>query len=283
MSDVLLRTTSSEPWRTRPRNVRQQAKAKKALEARLQRAESQSAGRCEPEERAAGERRARDEAPTVLLIDHDLDFCRSIVRFLIDHGLEARQAMSSEQARKMLVGADVDLVILGRVGTTSGMDLVRAVSVGSDRPIIIIAEEAGPVERIVALELGADDLLPRTGEPRELLARVRALLRRSRGAVASPREWELNSRRRVIVSPGGKVIQLTDAEFTLMCAFDESGSGVVTPADAASTFLTSVGNPGAWLRTAVARLRRKLDDSSGEIIRTISGRGYVLDIVLVMT
>lgn len=218
----------------------------------------------------------------VLAVDHDPALRGAIADFLGRSGFEVICAADATEARQLLNAYDVELLVLGQVASVSGIDLCRALPETALKPVIVIADAADQMERILALELGADDLLPRSVDLRELLARARALLRRSRRETRETREpvatgWGLSMRRRAIINPSGKVISLTNAEYALLNAFVEAPWGLLTLKAAAAA---ETGNPLAALRTAINRLRRKIGDTEGRIIRTITGRGYILDINL---
>lgn len=224
--------------------------------------------------------RPHEPRATALIVDHDRGVCTAISDFLGRHGLDVVCAADVAEARLLLDRHDVELLILGQLATMSGMELCRSFQSVVSKPTIVIADEADQMERILALELGADDLLSRPANLRELLARARALLRRSR-APRSPlfTEWTLSGRERALITPDGKPISLTKTEFSLLTAFAGAPSGLLAIDQAEAVF--QVRNPASTLRTAVTRLRRKVAEYNGAIIRTISGKGYVLEVVLV--
>jgi len=172
------------------------------------------------------------------------------------------------------------------------MDIARRIRVDSNIPIIMLTGRKEEADRVMALELGADDYLTKPFSPRELLARIRALLRRSRAhetvadGLAKIRAfrfagWELNVRIRRLKSPQGEQMALRNAEFNLLAAFLASPQRVLTREQLLS--MSHLHNDEVYDRaidTQVGRLRRKLEEhaSGQELIRTERGAGYVLTV-----
>ncbi|RZJ00945.1 MAG: response regulator transcription factor [Brevundimonas sp.] len=222
-----------------------------------------------------------NDYPVVLIVDETLDVANALSEFLGRNGFDVLAADRHDQARHILLTQPVELVILGQIGLERGMELARLIPNVSDRPTIVVAQQPDEIDRILALERGADDLVAAEANPRVLVARMRAILRRARKQPPATSGWLLDARRRVIVTSDNRTVQLTNSEFEIMYAFSEARAGVVTVEDARGSFFAELSNPKASLRTAINRLRQKLDDRNAEIIRTISGRGYMLGIDLV--
>ena len=185
----------------------------------------------------------------------------------------------------------VDLIILDmKLGREDGLDLIRQFSSPPEAPIIVITghrrEEA---DRIVGLELGADDYLTKPFSLRELLARIRAVLRRSAAAhqrshknqrqpVYSFAGWELNMRTRRLVSPGGDTVPLTAGEFNLLTAFLQSPQQILTREQLlAASRLHDEEVFDRSIDVQILRLRRKLEQEPSEpkLIITERGAGYM--------
>lgn len=220
---------------------------------------------------------SRADRATVLILDEDPEMRDALASFLDRQGFQTLQARELDQARVWLAARDVDLVILGSAPGASGLQLYRSLMADHAMPTIVLSEDADATEKILALEVGADDLLQRPCNPRELLARMRALLRRTVGLGPGPRVagWVLNRRDRTLTRPDRSVIYLTSSEFSLVCGFCETQGGVVTCETAASAVRPQPVNPRSALRTNIVRLRRAIGDMDGHVIRTVHGRGYV--------
>jgi DNA-binding response OmpR family regulator len=174
------------------------------------------------------------------------------------------------------------------------MDIARRIRAGSNIPIIMLTARKEEADRVMALELGADDYLTKPFSPRELLARIRSLLRRSRAhetvadGLAKIRAyrfagWELNVRLRRLKSPQGEMITLRNAEFNLLAAFLASPQRVLTREQLLS--MSHLHDDEVYDRaidTQVGRLRRKLAEHGAgqELIHTERGAGYVLTVAV---
>ena len=172
------------------------------------------------------------------------------------------------------------------------MDIARRIRADSSMPIIMLTGRKEEADRVMALELGADDYLTKPFSPRELLARIRALLRRSRAHETVADElakirayrfagWELNVRVRRLRSPQGEVITLRNAEFNLLAAFLASPLRVLTREQLLS--MSHLHNDEVYDRaidTQVGRLRKKLEEhgAGDQLISTERGAGYVLTV-----
>ena len=191
---------------------------------------------------------------------------------------------------RRLAGAEVNLVILDlRLGQEDGLDLLREVRSSSDVPVIIITgHRPDDIDRVVGLELGADDYVTKPFNLRELLARVRAVLRRLNSRRASPsREpqrgcwrfsgWQLDRRTRRLTDPSGAPVALTKGEYALLVAFLEAPQ---RPLSREYLMQTTRAHEDVFDRSIdvqILRLRRKLerDPSTPRVIQTERGVGYV--------
>jgi two-component system OmpR family response regulator len=169
---------------------------------------------------------------------------------------------------------------------TDGLALCQRIKHESRAAVLMLTAKGDPMDRIVGLEMGADDYLPKPFEPRELLARVRAVLRRRQepratdaeiGATCEFAGWRLDLVRRELRSPQGVTVNLSSGEFSLLRAFVERPQRVLTR----DQLLDIARGPETEaydraIDVQISRLRRKLDDDSGlEIIRTIRSEGYM--------
>jgi two-component system OmpR family response regulator len=226
--------------------------------------------------------------PSVLIVDDDREIRRLVSRFLAENGMRATAVADAAEAGRALEGGDFDLVVLdvmlpGEDGLSFARRL-REARVGT--PILMLTARGEDTDRIVGLELGADDYLPKPCNPRELLARVRAVLRRRqepRGAddhIAAACEfagWRLDLVRRELRSPQGVIVNLSSGEFSLLRAFVERPQRVLTRDQLLD--MARGRDSDAFDRAIdvqISRLRKKLDDGAGvEIIRTIRSEGYM--------
>jgi len=186
--------------------------------------------------------------------------------------------------------ATIDLIILDlKLPGEDGMQLARKLRAESDVPIIMLTGRKDEADRVMGLELGADDYLTKPFSPRELLARIRALLRRSRAHETLAESltrirayrfagWELNVRLRRLKSPQGETIPTTNSEFNLLVAFLASPQRVLSREQLLE--LSRLHDDEVYDRSVdvqVGRLRRKIEpkDSRTQLIRTERGAGYV--------
>jgi two-component system OmpR family response regulator len=179
-----------------------------------------------------------------------------------------------------------DLVVLDlMMPGEDGLSVCKRLSQAGGPAVIMLSAMGEDTDRIVGLELGADDYLPKPCNPRELLARVKAVLRRraepsgprAQGSLVEFDGWRLDLIRRRLVSPQGMAVELSGGEFNLLRAFVERAERVLTR----DQLLDLARGPSSEafdrsIDVQISRLRRKLADGSGrELIRTIRGEGYV--------
>lgn len=230
-------------------------------------------------------------AKHLLAVDDDPTMRELIRDYLSDQGFRVSTAADGGQMAETLTESIVDLVILDlKLAEEDGLRLVRELRTQSNIPIIVVTgHRRDEVDRILGLELGADDYLTKPFNLRELLARVRAVLRRGRGDQASPTEeakgakyrfadWELNLRNRRLASPAGAFVPLTRGEFSLLVAFLRSPQQVLSREqllDASRLHGDDVYDRSVDVQ--ILRLRRKLeaDPSVPELIKTERGAGYL--------
>ena len=226
----------------------------------------------------------------VLVVDDDPSVRQMIADYLGDNDMRVTSLASGREVGDVLARDVVDLVILDlKLPGEDGMHIARTLRSDSDIPIIMLTGRKDEADRIMGLELGADDYLTKPFSPRELLARIRALLRRARrhetiaDGLAKVRAyrfagWELNVRLRKLTSPRGEAVPVTNSEFNLLVAFLAAPQRVLTRERLLD--LSRLHNDEVYDRAIdvqVGRLRRKIEggDGDGKLIRTERGAGYV--------
>ncbi|MBN9046804.1 MAG: response regulator transcription factor [Rhizobiales bacterium] len=223
----------------------------------------------------------------ILIVDDDQDIRDLLHEFLKRRGLRVSVAQSGDEMQEVMSRSAVDLIILDvMLPGRSGIDICREVRQHSRVPIIMLTAIADSADKILGLEIGADDYIAKPFDPRELLARVRAVLRRLEGSRANHRPlthvykfagWTLDCARRRLVSPDDVRVELTSAEFGLLETFVKSAQIILSR----DQLMESAGNPSVYgydrsVDILISRLRRKLDDDprAPKFILTIRGGGY---------
>jgi two-component system OmpR family response regulator len=227
-------------------------------------------------------------APTILLVEDDPALRMLTARALQENGFVVRPASAAPEMWLALENGPVDLVLLDiMLPGTSGIDLCRALRQKSDVPIIFVSARNSETDRVVGLELGADDYIAKPFGTRELVARVRAVLRRpalDRGegdreqGVLAFEGWTVNLPRRELLSPTGAVVDLTGAEFDLLVALCDHAQRVIARERLIELSRTRLGDSSdRSIDVLISRLRRKLS-SAGHVapITTVRGVGYML-------
>ena len=232
----------------------------------------------------------------ILAVDDDPSVRQMIVVYFGDNDIRVTAVPAARQIADAMARDTVDLVLLDlRLPDEDGMEVARKLRAEfAGLPIIMLTGRVDEADRVMGLELGADDYLTKPFSPRELLARVRALLRRSRtqqtvaDGVQKVRAyrfagWELNVRLRRLTSPSNANVRLTNTEFNLLAAFLAAPERVLSRDQLLG--LSRLHNDEVYDRsidTMVGRLRRKLESPGvkAEIIRTERGAGYVFTVPL---
>ncbi|WP_066716757.1 response regulator transcription factor [Sphingomonas pituitosa] len=228
--------------------------------------------------------------PTIVLVEDDPQLRTLTARALQENGYTVRPASSAPEMWLALEQGPVDLVLLDvMLPGTSGIDLCRAIRQKSSVPIIFISAKGSETDRVVGLELGADDYLPKPFGTRELVARVRAVLRRGAGerdTAERPKGeiqfdgWTVNLPRRELLSPTGAVVDLTGAEFDLLVTLCDHSGRVISRERLIELSRTRLGDSSdRSIDVLVSRLRRKLSDAGHQApIVTVRGIGYTLNV-----
>jgi DNA-binding response OmpR family regulator len=226
----------------------------------------------------------------ILAVDDDPSVRKMISDYLTDNELRVTALASGREIADVMARETFDLVVLDwRLPGEDGMQIARKLRQDSHIPIIMLTGRKDEADRVMGLELGADDYLTKPFSPRELLARIRALLRRARAqqTVADGLQkirayrfagFELNVRLRRLSAPGGANVPLTNSEFNLLAAFLAAPQRVLTRDQILG--LSRLHNDEVYDRSVdvqVGRLRRKIQrgKDSAELIRTERGAGYV--------
>ena len=231
----------------------------------------------------------------VLAIDDDPSIRQMIADYLTDNDIQVTSVGSGKEIADVMARNTIDLLILDlKLPGEDGMQIARALRAESDVPIIMLTGRKDEADRVMGLELGADDYLTKPFSPRELLARIRALLRRSRAheTIADGLSrirayrfagWELNVRLRRLRSPQGEIIPTTNSEFNLLVAFLAAPQRVLSREQLLE--LSRLHDDEVYDRSVdvqVGRLRRKIEPKGAHthLIRTERGAGYVFTAVV---
>ncbi|MBR0673133.1 response regulator [Neoroseomonas soli] len=230
-----------------------------------------------------------EPAPHILVVDDDREIRDLLSRFLEKQGMRVTAARDAREARKLWPLGRYHLVVLDlMMPGEPGLDFARWLRGQSDVPIVILTAMGEETDRIVGLELGADDYVAKPFNPRELLARIRAVLRRASGEGAAKEPpakvirfagWTLEPGRRRLLNPDGAEVSLTGGEYELLLVLVERPNRVLTR-DMLMDLLRGrqAGPFDRAIDVAVSRLRRKLEDDgrNPSLIKTVRGGGYVL-------
>src|SRR5215475_13815583 len=226
----------------------------------------------------------------IVVIDDDPTLRQLIISYLDDNNVPTRSASSRAEFNRLFAGLLPSLIILDlRLGQDDGMDLLREIRAQSDVPVIITTgHRPDEIDRIVGLELGADDYIVKPFSLRELLARVRAILRRQEmGRAARARDperggyrfdgWRLERRGRRLLDPNATAVTLTKGEYALLLAFLEAPQRPLSREQLWQATRIHDDIFDRSITVQVLRLRRKLeiDTSRPQAIRTERGVGYV--------
>ena len=225
----------------------------------------------------------------ILVVDDQREICDVVQEYLASEGYRVSTAADGGGMRKVLGQGPVDLVILDlMLPGEDGLTLARSLRDESNVGIIILTGRGETVDRIIGLEMGADDYLPKPFHLRELLARVKSVLRRvqmraserplparSRARFAG---WNLDLASRELVSPAGEEVRLTTGEFDLLAAFVNNANQVLSRDRLLDLARNREAGPfDRTIDVQVGRLRRKLEDDPQRpnLIKTVRGSGYI--------
>ncbi len=229
-----------------------------------------------------------EQSPHILIVDDDREIRDLLSKFLARNGLRVSTAREEREMLKVLQDSAIDLVVLdAMLPGKDGFTICRELRASSRLPIIMLTAAGEETDRIVGLEMGADDYVAKPFNPRELLARMRAVLRRASEpgrVVEGPRGalrfagWTLDVARRQLISPEGALVTLSTGEFDLLVAFAEHPQRVLSRDQLLDLARGRAPSPfDRSIDVQVSRLRRKIETDSRApgIIATVRGGGYV--------
>ena len=225
--------------------------------------------------------------PRIILVDDDREIRDLISRSLVPYGFSVTAVADGRALRHLLAAMPCDLVVLDlMLPDASGLDICCEIRSSFNVPIIMLTALGEESDRVVGLEMGADDYLAKPFSTRELVARIRAVLRRTTRAGQRFYPfggWTLEMARRRLVSPDGVVVRLTGAEFDLLLVFLDHAQHVLSR-DRLSE-IAKGRTPHAFDRSIdvlVGRLRRKLEPDPREptLLQTVRNGGYVLAVAV---
>ncbi len=229
-------------------------------------------------------------SPHILVIDDDARICRLLERYLSEEGFQVSSAVTAADGREKFTANDLDLVILDlMLPDESGLSLARELRSTSDIPIVMLTGKTDTVDKIVGLELGADDYITKPFEERELLARIRSVIRRSKNersdnitgqkSIACFAGWELDLTAHTLTAESGEEVPLTSYEFLLLETLAESPNRIFSR----SQLLDKIAGRDSFpydrsIDVLVGKTRKKLgeDPKTPKLIKTVRGSGYML-------
>jgi len=230
-------------------------------------------------------------APRILVVEDDPGMRTLLVRVLRESGLNALSVRNGREMWDAIETAPVEMILLDiMLPGTNGLDLCRALRLRSQVPIIMVSARQSETDRVLGLELGADDYIAKPFSSQELLARVRAVMRRSRSeteTLVDPPHgngrdtlsfagWCLNLRRRELADPSGAAVDLSGAEHDLLLCFLENPQRVIGRERLLELSRNRLSDSSdRSIDVLVSRLRRKVGGSDQPLIRTVRGAGYM--------
>jgi two-component system OmpR family response regulator len=232
------------------------------------------------------------ERPHVLIVDDDREIRGLLAQYLDKHEFRTTAVADGREMRRILERSHVDLLVLDlMLPGEDGLSLCRELRGRSQLPIIMLTARGEDVDRIVGLELGADDYVAKPFNPRELLGRIKAVLRRSAHAPRDPSPetvrgfsfggWRLNTITRTLTNGEGREVALSGAEYRLLAVLLGSGNRVLTRAQLTELLRGRDADPfDRSIDVRVSRLRQILGDDARapQIIKTVYGEGYVIGV-----
>jgi two-component system OmpR family response regulator len=225
---------------------------------------------------------------SILVVDDEPGAAERLCAYLQRCGYRVFAAADGAAMQRQLAAHSIDLVLLDlMLPASAGLGLAQSLRAKSRVPLIMLTARCTPADRVIGLELGADDYMSKPFEPTELIARIRSVLRRSRADAAAARQnvnsvsfdgWRLQHQERRLTSPAGQDVALSAAEYQLLATFLRSPRQVIGRAQlmsqARGRALQAVDRS---IDLLVSRLRQKLQGEGGaaELIKTVRGAGYV--------
>jgi len=225
--------------------------------------------------------------PRVLVVDDEAELRGLVMGFLQGNGLAASGVRDGVEMLAALAREAFDLVVLDlMLPGEDGLSLLRRLRAHSALPVILLTAKGEETDRIVGLELGADDYLAKPFNPRELLARIRAVLRRGAAMESTPHEaqgfafagWRLDPLRRELFSPEGVLVDLSAGEYDLLLALLEAPNRILTREQLLDAARGREAAPfDRAIDVQMSRLRRKIEpgENAPEMVKTVRGAGYM--------
>lgn len=227
----------------------------------------------------------------ILVVDDDEGITSLLCDYLASFGFVTHAAGDGAAMRRELEQHHIDLIVLDlQLPGVDGLSLAQELRHKSRIPIVMLTARGNPIDRVIGLEMGADDYMSKPFEPRELVARIHTVLRRVKGGADEAvvgsdfirfDGWELHRSERRLTSPKGLVVPLSNAEFQLLSTFLKTPRRLFTRdqlmAQARGRSMESVERS---IDLLVSRLRQKLDDNPRDptMIKTVRGEGYVFNV-----
>ncbi len=235
------------------------------------------------------------DRPHLLIVDDDREIRGLLAQYLEKHDFRTTAVADGKEMRRTLERSHVDLVVLDlMLPGEDGLSLCRELRTRSQVPVIMLTARGEDVDRIIGLELGADDYVAKPFNPRELLGRIKAILRRSAHAPRDPSPesvrgfsfngWRLDTVTRTLTDAAGKEVALSGAEYRLLAVLLGAGNRVLTRAQLTELLRGRDADPfDRSIDVRVSRLRQILGDDARapQVIKTVYGEGYVVGVTVV--
>ena len=234
------------------------------------------------------------DRPHLLIVDDDREIRTLLGQYFEANGYRTTAVADGKALRKVLEESHVDLLVLDlMLPAEDGISICRELRKSSQLPVIMLTARGDDVDRIVGLEVGADDYVPKPFNPRELLGRVKAVLRRAAHAPRDPDPaavrgfsfagWQLDTTSRALTDTAGETVPLSGAEYRLLAVLLHSANRVLSRAQL--TDLLHGRDPDPLDRSIdvrVSRLRQILGDDARapRVIKTVYGEGYVIGVAV---
>ena len=226
----------------------------------------------------------------VLVVDDDTELRNLLGDYLSKNGYEVLLAADGKEMRQQLAAHTVELIVLDlMLPDEDGLVLCRNLRAQSNIPVIMLTARGDETDRIIGLEMGADDYMPKPFNPRELLARIKSVLRRVHSQPEQPEakagrfvqfaHWQLDTISRNLVAQDGLVVALSGAEYRLLKVFLEHANRILSRDQLLDLLQGKDADPfDRSIDVQISRLRQRLGDDAKEpaIIKTVRGEGYIL-------
>ena len=226
---------------------------------------------------------AKTDAEQVLVIDDDVELCKLVTRYLTQEGFQIQSVNAGASGAELALSGNYALIVLDvMMPGVNGFDVLRRIRAHSRIPVLMLTAKGDALDRVLGLEMGADDYLPKPFNPQELAARIRAILRRAKpdapvGAPITVGDIEIDSRARV-VRRAGEIVNVTTVEFDLLEALLRAAGQVVGRERLTHDVLGREFSPfDRSIDTHVCNLRKKIGllPDGTERIKGVRGIGYL--------